>query len=69
MTTPETRHERDLKAFGGPAGLAAVEAYVAQIADTAPPLTSEQRAKLRILLRHGPAAESTAPASSVSTAA
>lgn len=62
MTTPETRHERGLKAFGGEAALAAVDDYVNRVADNAPPLTAWQKGRLHILLRN-PAADSTQPAS------
>lgn len=61
MATPEERQQRELRIFGGPAGVAVVDAYVARIADSAPPLTSEQRSRLRILLRPAPVADSTAP--------
>jgi hypothetical protein len=62
MSATEERRQHALKIFGGPAGLAAVEAYVNRIADAAPPLTAQQKAQLRILLRPAPAAEPTPPA-------
>jgi hypothetical protein len=63
-------HQRALEVFGGPAGLAAVDDYVNRIADAAPPLTAEQKAALRILLRPPLAAESkTSPTTSFPTAA
>jgi len=61
MVAAEERHQRELRVFGGPTGLAAVEAYVNGIADAAPPLTAEQKARLRILLRPAPATETPAP--------
>ena len=68
MTAPETRHERDLKTFGGEAALAAVDDYIGRIADAEPPLTPWQKSRLYILLRN-PAADPARPASSDAAAA
>lgn len=63
MDSVDERYQRAVRLFGGPAGVAAVDAYVNRIADSAPPLTPEQSARLRILLRPSPTAETTTPAS------
>lgn len=45
----------DEELFGGPAGVARVDAYIDALVAKAPPLTAGQKVRLRTLLRPAPA--------------
>lgn len=47
--------DEELRIFGGAEGVAALDRYIADLVEAAPPLTPRQRDRLRTLLRPAPA--------------